>query len=166
MQQKIKKKYVNTQSRDIGTALHVIAYNRKINEGHKKSAKLIIDNGTSPYLENDPIINKPSDTLLKGSYLDMAKKRGNKGFLEFMSSLGYSATVPSNSKNDPQNTKKYVVAASALAITVIALGAAVAVYLEMLYQNPLLTEQIRNITNSFNSSTGNIDNKITQNIFK
>ena len=34
------------------------------------------------------------------------------------------------------------------------------------YQNPLLTEQIRNITNSFNSSTGNIDNKITQNIFK
>lgn len=129
---KDKKKYVNTQSRDIGTALHVIAYNRKINEGHKKSAKLLIDNGTSPYLENDPIINKPSDTLLKGSSLDMAKKRGNKGFLEFMSSLGYSATVPSNSKNDPQNTKKYVVAASALAITVIALGAAVAVYLEML----------------------------------
>ncbi|WP_264336299.1 MULTISPECIES: TomO hydrophobic C-terminal domain-containing protein [unclassified Wolbachia] len=32
----------------------------------------------------------------------------------------------------PQNTKKYVVAASALAITGIALGAAVAVYLEML----------------------------------
>lgn len=129
---KDKKKYVNMQSNNIGTALHVIAYNRKINEGHKKSAKLIIDNGTSPYLENDPIINKPSDTLLKGSSLDMAKKRGNKGFLEFMSSLGYSATVPSNSKNDPQNTKKYVVAASALAITVIALGAAVAVYLEML----------------------------------
>lgn len=93
---------------------------------------MLIDNGTSPYLENDPIINKPSDTLLKGSSLDMAKKRGNKGFLEFMSSLGYSATVPSNSKNDPQNTKKYVVAASALAITGIALGAAVAVYLEML----------------------------------
>ncbi|WP_353279601.1 hypothetical protein [Wolbachia endosymbiont (group B) of Xanthorhoe designata] len=62
----------------------------------------------------------------------MAKKRGNKGFLEFTSSLGYSATVPSNSKNDPQNTKKYVVAASALAITGIALGGAVAVYLEML----------------------------------
>ncbi|BET33052.1 MULTISPECIES: ankyrin repeat domain-containing protein [Wolbachia] len=129
---KDKKKYVNMQSNSIGTALHVIAYNREINEEHKKSAKLIIDNGTSPYLENDPIINKPSDTLLKGSSLDMAKKRGNKGFLEFMSSLGYSATVPSNSKNDPQNTKKYVVAASALAITVIALGAAVAVYLEML----------------------------------
>ncbi|MFT4327646.1 MAG: ankyrin repeat domain-containing protein [Wolbachia pipientis] len=127
-----KEKYVNTQSRDIGTALHVIAYNREINEGHKKSAKLLIDNGTSPYLENDPIINKPLDTLLKESSLDMAKKRGNKGFLEFMSSLGYSATVPSNSKNDPQNTKKYVVAASALAITGIALGAAVAVYLEML----------------------------------
>ncbi|WP_353279889.1 ankyrin repeat domain-containing protein [Wolbachia endosymbiont (group A) of Ennomos erosarius] len=129
---KDKEKYVNMQSNSIGTALHVIAYNREINEEHKKSAKLIIDNGTSPYLENDPIINKPSDTLLKGSSLDMAKKRGNKGFLEFMSSLGYSATVPSNSKNDPQNTKKYVVAASALAITVIALGAAVAVYLEML----------------------------------
>ncbi|MGX9892648.1 MULTISPECIES: hypothetical protein [unclassified Wolbachia] len=32
--------------------------------------------------------------------------------------------------------------------------------LGLLYQNPLLTEQIRNITNSFNSSTGNIDNKI------
>ncbi|WP_041581321.1 MULTISPECIES: TomO hydrophobic C-terminal domain-containing protein [unclassified Wolbachia] len=62
----------------------------------------------------------------------MAKKLGNKGFLEFMSSLGYSATVPSNSKNDPQSTRKYVVAASALAITGIALGAAVAVYLEML----------------------------------
>lgn len=35
-------------------------------------------------------------------------------------------------KKNPQNTKKYVVAASALAITGIALGAAVAVYLEML----------------------------------
>ncbi|WP_353274455.1 ankyrin repeat domain-containing protein [Wolbachia endosymbiont (group B) of Hofmannophila pseudospretella] len=127
-----KERYVNMQSNNIGTALHVIAYNRKINEGHKKSAKLLIDNGTSPYLENDPIINKPLDTLLKGSSLDMAKKRGNKGFLEFTSSLGYSATVPSNSKNDPQNTKKYVVAASALAITGIALGGAVAVYLEML----------------------------------
>ncbi|MGX9891863.1 TomO hydrophobic C-terminal domain-containing protein [Wolbachia endosymbiont of Protocalliphora sialia] len=32
----------------------------------------------------------------------------------------------------PQNTKKYIVAASALAITGIALGVAVAVYLEML----------------------------------
>ncbi|OAB82153.1 hypothetical protein WSTR_02345 [Wolbachia endosymbiont of Laodelphax striatellus] len=35
-------------------------------------------------------------------------------------------------KKNPQNTKKYVVAASALAITGIALGVAVAVYLEML----------------------------------
>ncbi|MFP3024052.1 MAG: ankyrin repeat domain-containing protein [Wolbachia sp.] len=127
-----KEKYVNTQSRGIGTALHVIAYNRKINEGHKKVAKLLIDNGASPYLENDPIINNPLDAFWKGSSLDMAKKRGNKGFLEFMSSLGYSVTVPSNSKNDPQNTKKYVVAASAVATTGIALGAAVAVYLEML----------------------------------
>lgn len=129
---KDKERYVNMQSNNIGTALHVIAYNREINEGRKKSAKLLLDNGASPYLENDPIINTPLDTLLKESSLDMAKKRGNKGFLEFMSSLGYSATVLSNSKNDPQNTKKYVVAASALAITGIALGAAVAVYLEML----------------------------------
>ncbi|WP_265032301.1 TomO hydrophobic C-terminal domain-containing protein [Wolbachia endosymbiont (group B) of Apotomis turbidana] len=120
------------QSDSIGTALHVIAYNREINEEHKKSAKLLLDNGASPYLENNPIINTPLDTPLKESSLDMAKRRGNKGFLEFMSSLGYSATVPSNSKNNPQNTKKYVVAASALAITGIALGAAVAVYLEML----------------------------------
>ncbi|WP_264337737.1 MULTISPECIES: ankyrin repeat domain-containing protein [unclassified Wolbachia] len=127
-----KERYVNMQSNNIGTALHVIAYNREINEGRKKSAKLLLDNGASPYLENDPIINTPLDTLLKESSLDMAKKRGNKGFLEFMSFLGYSATVPRNLKNDPQNTKKYVVAASALAITVIALGAAVAVYLEML----------------------------------
>ncbi len=35
-----------------------------------------------------------------------------------------------------------------------------------LYQIPLLIEQIRNITNSFNSSAGNTDNKITQNICK
>lgn len=41
-----------------------------------------------------------------------------------------------------------------------------AVSLEMLYQIPLLIEQIRNITNSFNSSAGNTDNKITQNICK
>ncbi|WP_410542396.1 hypothetical protein [Wolbachia endosymbiont of Tetranychus urticae] len=100
-----KGRYVNMQSNNIGTALHVIAYNRKINEGHKKSAKLLLDNGASPYLENNPIINTPLDTLLKGGSLDMAKKRGNKGFLELMESWGHSATVPSNSKNDPQNTK-------------------------------------------------------------
>ncbi|AGJ98862.1 Ankyrin repeat domain protein [Wolbachia endosymbiont of Drosophila simulans wNo] len=45
---KDKEKYVNTQSRYTGTALHVIAYNREINEGHKKSAKLLLDNGASP----------------------------------------------------------------------------------------------------------------------
>lgn len=123
------------QSNSIGTALHVIAYNREINEGHKKSVKLLIDNGTSPHLENDPAINTPQDTFWKVSSLDMAKKRENKEFLEFMSSLGYSVTVdciPSNSNNASQNTKRYVVAAATLAIAGIASGVAVAVYLEML----------------------------------
>ena len=77
---KDKKKYVNTQSRDIGTALHVIAYNQEINEGHKKSAKLLLDNGASPYLENDPIINTPLNTPLKESSLDMAKNEEIRDF--------------------------------------------------------------------------------------
>ncbi|WP_341816225.1 ankyrin repeat domain-containing protein [Wolbachia endosymbiont (group B) of Elophila nymphaeata] len=59
-----KKRYVNMQSDSIGTALHVIAYNREINEEHKKSAKLLLDNGASPYLENNPIINTPLDTYM------------------------------------------------------------------------------------------------------
>ncbi|RDD34643.1 Ankyrin repeat domain protein [Wolbachia endosymbiont of Cylisticus convexus] len=74
-----KEKYVNMQSNSIGTALHVIAYNREINEGHKKSAKLLTCNGTSPYLENDPIINTPQDPLQKVSSLEMAKTK-NKEF--------------------------------------------------------------------------------------
>ncbi len=55
-----------------------------------------------------------------------------------MSSLGYSATVDyisSNlSKNNtaPQNTKGYVIAASALALAGVASGAAIVVCLEML----------------------------------
>ncbi|MFP3026382.1 MAG: ankyrin repeat domain-containing protein [Wolbachia sp.] len=75
-----KERYVNMQSNNIGTALHVIAYNREINEGRKKSAKLLLDNGASPYLENDPIINTPLDTLLKESSLDMAKNEEIRDF--------------------------------------------------------------------------------------
>jgi ankyrin repeat protein len=132
---KDKEKYVNMQSNIIGTALHVIAYNREINEGHKESVKLLIDNGTSPHFENEPAINTPKDTFWKVSSLDMAKKRENKEFLEFMSSLGYLVTVdciPSNSNNASLNTKRYVTAAATLAIAGIISGVAVAVYLEML----------------------------------
>ncbi|GFR09632.1 ankyrin repeat domain protein [Trichonephila clavata] len=138
---KDKEKYVNTQSRHVGTALHIIAYNREINEGHKKLTKLLLDNGTSPYLENDLIINAPQDTFWKGNSLSIAKKRGNKEFLELMASWGYSLTIndtPSNSNKSNtalQNTKgsKWpVIAASALAIAGIISGVAVAVYLEML----------------------------------
>lgn len=138
---KDKKKYVNTQSRYVGTALHIIAYNREMNEGHKKSAKLLLDNGASPCLENDPAINTLQDIFWKRNSLDMAKKQGNKEFLELMSSLGYSVTVddvPSNSNKGnttPQNTESSkwpVIAASTLALAGVASGAAIVVCLEML----------------------------------
>ncbi|GFR26249.1 ankyrin repeat domain protein [Trichonephila clavata] len=74
---KDKEKYVNTQSRHVGTALHIIAYNREINEGHKKLTKLLLDNGTSPYLENDLIINAPQDTFWKGNSLEHVFKLKN-----------------------------------------------------------------------------------------
>lgn len=87
-----KEKYVNVQSHCVGTALHVIAYNREINEGHKKVIKLLLDNGVCPYLENNPITNALQNDFIKENSLSMAITRKNTEFIEFMSSLGYSVS--------------------------------------------------------------------------
>ncbi|WP_341808515.1 ankyrin repeat domain-containing protein [Wolbachia endosymbiont (group E) of Neria commutata] len=87
-----KEKYVNVQSHCVGTALHIIAYNREINEEHKKVIKLLLDNVVCPYLENNPITNALlQNDFIKENSLSMAIMRKNTEFIEFMTSLGYPA---------------------------------------------------------------------------
>ncbi|GHM58224.1 MAG: hypothetical protein sL5_03750 [Candidatus Mesenet longicola] len=107
---KNKRKYINIQNNDVGAALHIIAYNREINEKHKEIAKLLLKYGADPCLKNK----------LEQSALDVAKERGNKEFITLFTQ---------------SNTKKSelpIIAASTITTIGITLGIVISIYLEML----------------------------------